>query len=302
MIKLEITQEHQGLRITQCVSEFLPELQSLNLKKMIKAGDIKLNGCLIKKDFEVEPGDIIEVYVPIEFQRFPLLDIVYEDKNLIVLNKQPGTVVVGRVDRNTPELMSMVINYMRDAGEYSEESGCIPFACFKLDVYTGGLVLFAKNAEYFEALREAVRQRRLARTFRAIVKGCPEYERGEFQHFYVKDGDDKYRVSAKKMRGSVPIYTRYRVLESNGIFSVVEIEPVTQYLNQERAHMEAAGYPILGDRLYGDARANKKLGIKYQALWANRIRFNTGVNNMLEYLNGKTIETEDIDFPLVYFE
>ena len=87
MIKLEITQEHQGLRITQCVSEFLPELQSLNLKKMIKAGDIKLNGCLIKKDFEVEPGDIIEVYVPIEFQRFPLLDIVYEDKNLIVLNK-----------------------------------------------------------------------------------------------------------------------------------------------------------------------------------------------------------------------
>ena len=118
----------------------------------------------------------------------------------------------------------------------------------------------------------------------------------------MKDGDDKYRVSAKKMRGSVPIYTRYRVLESNGIFSVVEIEPVTQYLNQERAHMEAAGYPILGDRLYGDARANKKLGIKYQALWANRIRFNTGVNNMLEYLNGKTIETEDIDFPLVNFE
>lgn len=66
--------------------------------------------------------------------------------------------------------------------------------------------------------------------------------------------------------------------------------------------MEAAGFPILGDNLYGDMKANKKLGIKYQALWATTISFDTGVNNMLEYLNGKMIQTEDIDFPLVNFD
>lgn len=302
MIKLEITEEHAGMRLTECVAEQLPELAGKNLKKMIKTGDIKMNGCLIKKDFEVEPGDIIEVYVPVEYERFPLLDIVYEDKNIIVLNKQPGTVVAGRVDQNTPELMSMVINYMRDAGEYSEELGCIPFMCYKLDIYTGGLVMFAKNAEYFEAIREAVRQRRLRRIFRAIVKGCPEYERGDLRHFYVKDNKDQYRVSTHKMNGAVPIYTRYSVVESNGIFSIVDIEPVTQYLNQERAHMEAAGYPILGDQVYGDGKVNKKLGIKYQALWATKICFDTGVNNMLEYLNGQMIETEDVNFPLVNFD
>ncbi|MEG1991482.1 MAG: pseudouridine synthase, partial [Christensenella sp.] len=239
---------------------------------------------------------------PIEYERFPLLDIVYEDKNLIVLNKQPGTVVIGSEGDDSPELMSMVINYMRDAGEYSEELGCIPFACFKLDIYTGGLVMFAKNAEYFEAIRVAVRERRVRRVFRAIINGYPEHERGEFQHFYVKDAEDKFRVSSKKIRGALPIYTRYNVVESNGIFSIADIEPVTQYLNQERAHMQAAGYPILGDKLYGNDKVNKKLGIKYQALWATKISFNTGVNNMLEYLNGRVIETEDVNFPLVNFD
>lgn len=302
MIKLEITEEHAGMRLTECVEENLPELGTKSLKKMIKTGDIKLNGCLIKKDFPVEPGDIVEVYAPVEYERFPLLDIVYEDKNLIVLNKQPGTVVVGQVDQNTPELMSMVINYMRDAGEYSEEFACIPFMCFKLDIYTGGLVMFAKNAEYFEAIREAICQRRLRRVFRAIVKGCPEYERGDLRHFYVKDNKDQYRVSEKKMSGAVPIYTRYQVVESNGIFSILDIEPVTQYLNQERAHMEAAGLPILGDQVYGNGKINKKLGIKYQALWATRIWFDTGVNNMLEYLNGRVIQTDDVNFPLVNFD
>ncbi len=301
MIKLEIEKQQEGFKVTQCVEQSLPELQKLNLKKMMKSGDIKLNGSRIKKDFEVEDGDIIEVYVPVEYERFPLLDVVFEDENILVANKQPGTMVVG-APANRPELMSMVINYMRDKNEFSEESGCIPFACFKLDLYTGGLVMFAKNGEYFEALREAIRQRRIKRMFRAIVKGCPEHERGEFQHFYVKDKDGKYRVGNKKVQGAVPIYTRYHVVESNGIYSILDIEPVTQYMNQERAHMEAAGLPILGDGLYGDARINKKMGIKYQALWATKISFHTGVNNMLEYLNGSLIETEDIEFPLVNFD
>ena len=74
MIKLEITQEHQGLRITQCVSEFLPELQSLNLKKMIKAGDIKLNGCLIKKDFEVLNDSFPTIYRIDRIRELKILD------------------------------------------------------------------------------------------------------------------------------------------------------------------------------------------------------------------------------------
>ncbi|MEG0914574.1 MAG: hypothetical protein RSG57_02355, partial [Christensenellaceae bacterium] len=69
MIKLEITQESDGYKVTQCVAAYLPELQSLNLKKMMRSGDIKLNGYRIKKDFAVEDGDVIEVYMPVEYER-----------------------------------------------------------------------------------------------------------------------------------------------------------------------------------------------------------------------------------------
>ncbi|MEG2958041.1 MAG: RluA family pseudouridine synthase, partial [Christensenellaceae bacterium] len=72
--------------------------------------------------------------------------------------------------------------------------------------------------------------------------------------------------------------------------------------NQERAHMEAAGFPILGDAIYGEPKLNKKLGIKYQALWATKIEFTTGVNNVLEYLNGKQVRTRDVNFPIVNLE
>ncbi len=297
MIRLEISAGQRGHSVTQCVAEMLPELKQYNLKKMIKKGDIKLNGGLIKKDYEVDGGDVIEVYLPMEYENVPVLDVCYEDKNILLVNKQPGMAVAGA--KGEPDVMTMVINYMKDRGEYFEDTGSIPFPCYKLDIYTGGLVLFAKNGDFFEILREAFHQRRIKRLFKAIVKGCPKEKQGEFQHFYAKDGEDKYRVADGKIRGAVPIYTRYRVLRSNGKFSLVEIEPVTQYMNQERAHMEAAGYPILGDNTYGDVRLNKKMGIRYQALWADVVEFNTGTNNMLEYLNGRVVYTDDINFPLV---
>ncbi len=299
MVRLIVTSEDSGKKVTAFLEEILPGLTKSAIKRMLRTGDIRINGEKYKKDQPLQNRDVVEAYVPVELERAPLLDICYEDKNMIVLNKQPGTLVTGVANIHAPDLLSMVINYMRDGGEYSEEMGIIPFPCYRLDIYTGGLVVFAKNGDMFELLKEALRQRRVKRIFQAIVKGCPPGEDGEFQHFYVKDGDDKYRVSGKKIRGAVPIYTKYRVLRSNGSYSLIEVEPVTGYMNQERAHMEAAGYPILGDGMYGDARINKKLGLRYQALWCSSVEFTTGINNMLEYINGKQIYTDDINFPLI---
>lgn len=293
--------EMSGAKLKECVGAAFPELDKI-IKKMLRAGDIKINGDKITKDCVVEAGDLIEIYMPVEFERYPLIDIVYEDKNIIVANKQPGTAVTALQNRDVPDLLSMVINHMKSKGEYSEEVGAIPFACYKLDIYTGGLVIFAKNGDFFEVLRKALAERRIKRHFQAIVKGSPKYENGEFQHFYVKESDNKYKVANRRIQGAVPIYTKYDIIKTNGKYSLLNVEPVTQYMNQERAHLEAAGYPILGDAVYGDARLNKKMAIRYQALWAHRVDFYTGTGNMLEYLNGRTIETEDINFPLVHMD
>ncbi len=300
MIRINVGDSQKSLSTTEYTVWALPELQKYNLKKMLKKGDIKLNGCLVKKDYAVEPGDVIEVYLPAELEKKPTLDICYEDKNIIVLNKKPG---VCQTEENNKSkwhsLTSMVADHMMHNGEYYEELGCIPFSCYHLDMYTGGLAMFAKNGDTFEAIRMALRQRQIIRRFQAIVAGKPEYNRGELQHFYVKEKDGNYRIAATNVKGAIPIYSRYAVLRTNGEFSLIEIEPVTGHVNQERAHIEAAGCSILGDAVYGDVKLNKKMGIRYQALWATEIEFNTGVNNLVAYLNGLRIETDDIRFPLV---
>lgn len=296
MVRLDVTSELEGMKTTEAVLHYYPRLSAYNLKKMLRQGDIRLNGARIKKDFETAEGDMIEIYLPEELKEVPQLDISYEDRNIIVVNKQPGLAV------NEPEaprtVLTLIRDHMEDADEYIEELGCIPFALDYLDTYTGGLTLVAKNGDAFDYLREASRQRRIRHIYQAIVCGCPQNDTGEFQHFYFKEGQ-KIRVLKHKPQGAVPMFTRYRVLRSNGEYTLLELEPVTDIVDQVRIQLEAAGYPVIGDPLYGNARENKRLGVRYQALWSTEIAFATGVNNILEYLNGKCVRTNDIMFPLV---
>lgn len=298
MERLDVTAELSGRSTTQAVLRALPVLAGYNLKKMLKAGDIRLNGARIRKDFETAVGDIIEVYMPEELRGEPEFDICYEDRNILILNKRPGVQIRDDSGQGRQDLISVVRQYMMDEGEYIEELGCIPFALDSFDAYTGGLTMFAKNAEAFDYLRLAARQRRIKRVFQAIVSGQPAQSVGEFQHFYARE-NHRERVSTSNMQGAMPIYTRYKVLQSSGTYSLVEVEPVTGLVNQERLHLQAAGFPILGDPVYGDPRLNRKTGIRYQALWSTQIGFATGVNNILEYLNGRCVRTQDILFPLV---
>lgn len=296
MTRLDVTSEMEGLRTTEAVLRFFPQLAAFNLRKMLKQGDIRLNGARIRKDFETAAGDIIEIYLPPEVQETPRLEICYEDRNIIVINKMPGIVVrdpVGGAD-----LIGMVREHMENKEEYIEELGCIPVALDMLDEFTGGLTLIAKNSDAYDCLREAGRQRRIRHIYQAIVKGQPPEELGEFQHFYLREGP-KERVLPNRPPGAVAMYTRYHLLQTNGEFSLLELEPVTGVRDQARIHLLAVGLPVLGDPVYGDLRLNRRLGLRYQALWSTEMTFSTGSNNFLEYLNGHWVRTDDIRFPLV---
>lgn len=301
MVRLDVTSDLAGIRTTEAVLRALPQLAGYNLKKMLRSGAIRLNGSRIRKDFETAGGDIIEVYMPDELRGQPDFKICYEDRNIIILNKNPGAIIRAEADDPRPDLYGLVRQYMIDENEYIEELGCIPFALDSFDPNTGGLTVFAKNAEAFDYLRMAARQRRIRRVFQAIVAGRPPQDAGELQDFYARD-ERRERIASEKMQGSVPIYTRYKVLQSSGTYSLVEIEPVTGFLNQERIHLHAAGFPIIGDPIYGDQKLNKRTGLRYQALWSTEVDFATGVNNILEYLNGRCVRTKDIFFPLINLE
>lgn len=296
MVRLEITADLARISTTQAIVKALPQLAEQNMKKMLRNGDVRLNGTLIKKDYELAEGDVIEVYLPDHMRGRPQLDICYEDRNILVAQKKPGVTVQSA--GSGKDLLSLVRNYMLSEGEYLEEAGYVPLAVENLDVNTGGLTMFAKNAETYDFLWSARRERRIRHVFQALVHGTPAYDAGELQHFYAGDAH-RERVSKDRLPGGVPIYTRYRVLKSSGPYSLLEIEPVTAVPNQERIHLLAAGYPIVGDPVYGDPKLNKKTGVRYQALWSTEIGFVTGTSNHLGYLNGRSIRTDDIVFPLV---
>jgi RluA family pseudouridine synthase len=300
MVRLEIPAGQDGKSLLSCVTQMLPGLKTGDVKKILKKGDVKVNGVRTKIDAAVSQGDVVEVYLPLKIAPYPKLDIVYEDPNLLVVNKQPGMSVVEDRDDGKPTLFSLVLKYMIENNLYFKETGDVPFACHRLDHNTGGLTMFAKNAAYFDLITQALSQRRIAKFYRTIVVGRPQKDEDELHGYLEKDsGAARVRVISRHTKSALPIVTRYKVIKSSGDLSLLEVELVTGRTHQIRAHLASIGTPVLGDDKYGDRRANKRSGARYQALWATRLQFFTGPNNLLSYLDGMVIETDKINFPYV---
>jgi RluA family pseudouridine synthase len=300
MIKLEIHSGQDGKNLLSCVTELMPGIRPGDAKKILKRGDIKINGVRTKKDEPVHAGDILEAYIPDSMAPYPKLDIAYEDENLIIVNKEPGISVVEDRDDGKPTLLSLVVKYMMDKNIYIKEAGNVPFACHRLDHFTGGLTIFTKNGEYLDYITQAFAQRRISKFYRAIVVGAPPKPSDELNHFLEKDaGAARVRITSKPSRTALPVVTRYTTLKTNGELSLLEIELVTGRTHQIRAHLASIGIPVLGDDKYGNRKANKKYGVRYQALWSTKLKFNTGRNNPLSYVDGLVVETDKIGFPYV---
>ena len=290
--------------ILHCLQEMLPDLPDSGANALLKKGHVRLNGQRIKKENALESGDRLEVFVPLEWTRYlPEPEVVYEDENILIFNKEQGVDCTELKNGGGPTLYNLAVAYMRRVGEYDVSTLAVPYLCHMLDINTGGLVIVAKSQVYYEYIFEAIKQRRVRRFYRGIVAGQPPEEKGEAQGFWVKEGlASKARILEKPVRNAQPIITRYRVLATNQELSLLEIEPIGGRTHQIRAHLEKLGCPLLGDDLYGNKKANKKCAVEEPALWAYKIRFETGVNNALEYLDKKEFETERIQLPMVGLE
>ena len=315
MREITIGKNDAGQRLDRFVSKALPLLPPALMQKYIRIKRIKVNGARAQRDQRLAQGDVVQLYINDEFfdkpredNLFltlfkPSLDIVYEDENLLLLNKRPGLVVHADETEKVNTLINHIQAYLYQKREWNPrwENAFAPALCNRIDRNTGGIVIAAKNAETLRIINEKIRDREIDKRYLCIVHGTPRPASGRLEGQLFKDAkENRVYVTKTPQKGSKTCITLYQTLQSRGGLSLVECELITGRTHQIRAQMAAAGWPLLGDGKYG--RLDKRYDRKYQALYSYKLTFRfTTDAGCLSYLDRKTFEVESVDFVQEYF-
>ena len=317
MKEITIRDNDAGQRLDRFVGKTVPLLPESLLQKYIRLKRIKCNGKGAKRDTRLEKGDVVQLYINDEFFEkpreenswlkvgTPRLNIVYEDENILLLDKKPGVLChsAGVWDYNT--LIANVQAYMAQKGEWKpkEENSFAPALCNRIDRNTGGIVIAAKNAEALRILNDKIRDREIEKYYLCAVQGRPKPAEGRLENFLFKDAKkNQVFVKDRPEPGAKTAVTEYRTLMSKGPLSLVECRLLTGRTHQIRAQMAHAGWPLLGDGKYGSERFNRGFEEKGQALYSYRLRFDFPTDaGPLEYLRGKEFRVQQVDFAEKYF-
>jgi 23S rRNA pseudouridine955/2504/2580 synthase len=218
--------------------------------------------------------------------------IIFEDENIMLLDKKPGVSVHEDEKGATNTLITHILAYLYQKGEYNpkEENAFAPALCNRIDRNTGGIVIAAKNAEALRIMNEKIKLREIDKFYLAAIHGTPKKREDTLKAFLKKDEKTKtVRVYDKNPpRDAKTIITKYKVLKSNADTSLVEVELLTGRTHQIRAHLSFIGHPLIGDGKYGINKEDRARGYKYQALYSYRLKFNfCGEENLLTYLSGR---------------
>ena len=318
MKELRIGQNDAGQRLDRFVGKAVPLLPDSLLQKYIRLKRIKCNGKGAKRDTRLAAGDVLQLYINDEFFEkpreensylkvgTPKLNIVYEDKNILLLDKKPGVLChsAGVWDYNT--LIANVQAYMAQKGEWrpKEENAFAPALCNRIDRNTGGIVIAAKNAEALRILNDKIRDREIEKYYLCAVQGRPKPPAGRLENYLFKDAKkNQVFVKNRPEPGAKTAVTEYRLITSKGKLSLVECRLLTGRTHQIRAQMAHAGWPLLGDGKYGSERFNKDFGEKGQALYSYRLEFTFPTDaGILNYLRGRQFRVQQVDFAEKYFD
>ncbi len=311
MRQITINENDAGQRLDKFLSKRFRTMPKSLMYKYIRTKYIKLNGKKCDKSDFVRAGDVLTLYIKdeffeeseqknYEFLKAPdKLDIVYEDENLILLDKKPGLIVHQDKSYHFDSLVMRVQHYLYNKGEYDpeQEKSFSPALVNRIDRNTGGIVIAAKNAESLRILNEKLRTREIEKYYLCLVCGTPKRKTAVLKDWLKKNNStNTVTVSRKPSDGAKEIITEYRVLESRGDVSLCEVLLHTGRTHQIRAHMAFIGHPLVGDSKYGKNKKNFISG-KYQALYSYKLKFAfKDDSGRLGYLNGREFEVRDVGF------
>lgn len=262
MEKLFFTIEKGGERIDKYLSGQLEDMTRSHIQKLIKENMVRVNGMAVKSNFKLSASDQIEVEIPelkepdILPENIPL-DILYEDQDILVVNKPKGMVVHPAPGHYTGTLVNAIMYHCKD--NLSGINGVMrPGIVHRIDMDTTGSLLICKNDRAHQALAEQLKEHSITRKYHAIVHGRLKEDEGIIDKPIGRHPIDRKKMSVHCTNGREAI-THYRVLKRFQQFTYIECQLETGRTHQIRVHMSSIGHPILGDQVYGPAKCPYKL-------------------------------------------
>lgn len=300
----------------QRLDKFLLKKFKTMPKKMaymyIRKKCVKVNGKKATPEVMLKENDLLTFYIKdeffdniqeenYEFLKAPKnLKIIYEDENIILLDKKPGVIVHQDKSYHFDCLLLRLQHYLYDNGEYNpKEENCFsPALVNRIDRNTGGIVIGAKNAESLRILNQKMKDRELHKFYLCLLINKPKKDNAILSDYLIKnEKTNKVTVLRNEKQGAKKILTKYSVLETNNNLTLCEVELLTGRTHQIRAHMSSIGCPILGDNKYGNKKLNQKYSLSKQCLYSYKLAFDfTTDSGILSYLDKKDFSTNDIWF------
>ena len=271
---IQVTAEFAGIRIDKALSEMVPELSRSQIQHMVEDGLITVDQTSKKANYRLAEGDSIEIRYqePKEVEILPEdipLDILYEDDDVLIVNKPKGMVVHPAAGHSSGTLVNAILYHCHDS--LSGINGEIrPGIVHRIDRDTTGSLVVCKNDAAHGDIAEQIREHSVKRVYKGIVHGVVKEDEGTVHKTIGRHPKDRKKMAAGVAGGRDAI-THYKVLERFREYTYMEFQLETGRTHQIRVHMASIGHPLLGDEVYGPAKS--RFHLQGQTLHAETIGF-----------------------------
>lgn len=286
MQEIIVNVNEAGQRFDKLLAKYLNEAPKSFIYKMLRKKNIVLNGKKATGNEKLAVGDLVKIFLADEtiakFSKQEIvrtkikLDIVYEDANVLMINKPVG-MLSQKADAKDTSVVEHVISYLLDSGQITEEElrSFKPSICNRLDRNTSGLIIAGKSMVGLQVMGGLFKERSLRKYYRCLVHGNIKEEKYIKGYLTKDENTNKVSILQSKEADGLPIETEYRPLWSNERCTLLEVHLITGRTHQIRAHLASEGHAIIGDYKYGNRRINDAYKSKYklesQLLHAYRI-------------------------------